>query len=277
MIEHDLSPEERAELGDVQPLIARLEQYAVAEPDTGRLLAAITPLLEKQRTELPLPVPMFPRRGVRDWLRLAWAQMSLLEAPFWWSSGLVMLIGVLLSIGVGGAEATLCLVVLSPLIAVIGVAYLFRPATHTLWEFEQLSQVQPLEFLYTRLALILGLTGTVALLLLLVVWTQGLQIVLWRLLLIWFGPMLGVVGIALFCSVRWNNFAGVIAPMLVWGLLVFGGWREIVLATSIDIPNASTIIAHLSLSSTLPLLAAIVLIAGLFLIYESGRSLTQWH
>lgn len=29
MIEHDLSPEQRAELGDVQPLLARLEQYAV--------------------------------------------------------------------------------------------------------------------------------------------------------------------------------------------------------------------------------------------------------
>ncbi len=274
MIEHDLSPEQRAELGDVQPLLARLEQYAVSEPDTARLLSALTPRLEKQRTALPPPVPMTSHRR----LHLAWAQMSLLEAPFWWSSGLVMLIGGLLSIGVGGAEATLCLVVLSPLIAVIGVAYLFRPATRTLWEFEQLSQIQPLEFLYIRLALILALTGTVALLLLLVVWTQGLQIVLWRLLLIWFGPMLGVVGIALFCSVRWNNFASVIAPMLLWGLLVLVGWRETVLATSINFPNASTIIAYLNLSNTIPLLAALALLTGLFLIYESGRSLsTSWR
>lgn len=110
------------------------------------------------------------------------------------------------------------------------------------------------------------------------VWAQGLQIVLWRLLLIWFGPMLGVVGIALFCSVRWNNFAGVIAPTLLWGLLVLVGWRETVLATSINFPNASTIIAYLNLSNTIPLLAALALVTGLFLIYRVGHSLsTSWR
>ncbi len=203
--------------------------------------------------------------------------MSLLEAPFWWSSALVTLMGIVLSVGVGGAEATLCLVVLSPLIAITGVAYLFRPATRSLWEFEQLSQIQPLEFLYTRLALILALTGMIATILLLVIWTEGVQIVLWRLLLIWFGPMMGVVGIALFCAVRWNHFAGVIAPMLLWGLLILVGWRDTVLATDINFPNASTIIAHLNLSNTIPLLAVTALMAGVFLIYESGRSLTQWR
>lgn len=277
MIEHDLSPQQRDELGDVQPLVARLKQYEVSEPDTSRLLTALTPLLEKRHPLTAAPRPMFSRRGFRGWLRLAWAQMSLLEAPFWWSSALVTIIGVLLGMGVGGAEATLCLVVLAPLVAVAGVAYLFRPATRTLWEFEQLSQIQPLEFLYTRLALILSLTSILAALLLVLIWVEDVQIVAWRLLLIWLGPMLGVIGTALFCSVRWNNYAGVVAPMLLWGTLVLVGWRDIVLATSIDFPNASTIVAYLNLSDTIPILAALALMAGLLLIYESGRSLTQWR
>lgn len=269
MIEHDLSSDERDELGDMQPLIARLEQYDIAEPDTARLLSALTPLVEKRQPRT------IPHRGMREWLRLAWAQMMLLEAPFWWSSVLVTAIGMLLGFGIGAAEATLSLLVLSPLIAVAGVAYLFRPATRTLWEFEQLSPVQPLEFLYARLALILSLTSLLALLLLTLIWVDGVQIVLWRLLLIWFGPMLGLVGIALFCSIRWNGYAGVIAPMLLWGSLILVGWRDTVLATAIDLPDATTIIAHLNLSSTIPLLAAAALLLGLLLIYESGRSITQ--
>jgi hypothetical protein len=277
MIEHDLSSAQRDELGEMQSLIERLERYDVSEPDTTRLLAALTPLLDKQRSEL-LPageVNLVQRRGWRGWLHVAWAQMSLIEAPFWWASLLVMAIGVLLSVGVGGAEATLCLLVLSPLIAVAAVAYLFRPATRTLWEFEQLSQVQPLEFLYIRLALIFALTGIIAAILLLVVGVQGLQIVLWRLLLIWAGPMMGMVGIALFCSVRWNNSASIIAPTLTWGLLILVGWRDTVLATAMAFPNASTIVAHLNLSNTIPVLAVVVLMSGLFLIYESGRVLTR--
>ncbi len=63
MIEHDLSPQQRDELGDVQPLIARLEQYDVSEPDTGRLLAAIKPLLEKQPTEAAPALEVSPGRG----------------------------------------------------------------------------------------------------------------------------------------------------------------------------------------------------------------------
>ena len=276
MIEHDLSPQQRDELGETQSLIERLEQYDISEPDTTRLLAALTPLLDKQRSELLPAAEVSPvQRGLRGWLHVAWAQMSLIEAPFWWASLVVTALGVLLSVGVGGAEATLCLLVLSPPIAVAAVAYLFRPATRTLWEFEQLSHVQPLEFLYIRLALILALTGVIAAMLLLLVWGQGLQIVLWRLLLIWSGPMMGVVGIALFCSVRWSNLAGIIAPTLTWGLLILVGWRDTVLATAMAFPNASTIVTHLNLSNTIPLLAVVVLMSGLFLIYESGRVLTR--
>jgi hypothetical protein len=274
MNDHDLSPEQREALGDVQPLMQRLAEYDVPEPDSARLLASLTSLL-KQRGEAESVLPT--RRSFHDWLRLAWSQTELLEAPFWWSSLLLTLIGVLLGMSFGSAAATLCLLVISPLVAVTGVAYLFRPATRVLWELEQLSQVQPLEFLYARLALILTLNLTLAAALLLVAWTQGLQIVLWRLLLIWFGPMIGLTGLALFCSVRWNSLAGIAAPMVAWGLLALVGWRETVLTTPLDLPNAAAIITRLGMSNALLLLAGAALVVGLLLLYESGRWVTRWR
>jgi len=277
MNDHDLSPEQREELGDVQPLMQRLAQYDVPEPDSERLLASLTLLLKQRRETEPVPIHEPPGRSFHDWLRLAWSQTELLEAPFWWSSLLLTLIGVLLGMSYGSAAATLCLMLISPLVAVTGVAYLFRPATRILWELEQLSQVQPLEFLYARLALILTLNLTLAVVLLFVAWTQGLQIVLWRLLLIWFGPMIGLTGIALFCSVHWNTLAGVIVPMVAWGLLVVAGWREIVLNTSLDLPNVAVFITLLGMSNTLLLLAVAALVVGLLLLYESGRWITRWR
>jgi hypothetical protein len=274
VIEHDLSSDERDDLGDMQPVFERLEQYDVAEPDTARLLSSLTPLLAQSTENV---TTASPRSGVREWLRLAWAQMMLLEAPFWGSSVLIVVIGIVLGMRFSGPEGTLTLVLLSPLAAAAGVAYLFRPATRTLWEFEQLSHVQPLEFLYARLSVILLLNGLIAALLLIFVWSDGLQIILWRLLLIWLGPMIGVTGIALYCSVRWNNLAGVIAPLLTWAALIALGWRDTVVATAIDLPNASTILVHFNLSSTIPLLAALALSFGLILIYASGRTVTQWR
>ncbi len=277
MNDHDLSPEQHETLGDVQPLMQRLAQYEVPEPDSAVLLASLTPFLKKQQDTEMLPVYEPPHRGFYDWLRLAWAQTALLEAPFWWSSLLITLLGVLLGIGFGGTAAIICLMLVSPLIAVTGVAYLFRPATRTLWELQQLSQVQPLEFLYARLALILSLNLTLAAALLFVAWTQGLQIVLWRLVFIWFGPMIGLTGIALYASVRWNTLAGVITPIVTWGVFVFAGWREIVLNTVFVLPNAATFITFLGMSNTLFLLAIAALVMGLLLLYEAGRWVTRWH
>lgn len=275
MTDHDLSPEQRAELGDVQPVIQRLAQYDVQEPDSTRLLASLTPLLEKRREAEPTPAYELPRRSFQDWLRLAWTQTELLEAPFWWSSALLTVIGIFLGMSFGGAAATLCLLLISPLVAVGGVAYLFRPTTRILWELEQLSQVQPLEFLYARLAIILTLNLMLAVALLFLVWTQGLQLILWRLLLIWFGPMIGLIGIALFCTVRWNTLAGIVAPIVTWGLLALVGWRDTILSTALDVPNADVIINRLGMSNNLTLLAAVTLIVGILLLYESGRSVTR--
>ncbi len=267
MIEDDLTPEQRADLGDLHALYVQLDAYDVPEPDHERLLAALKPALAADRRHTR------GRFGWRDWLRLAWAQTELLEVPFWGSSILLTLIGLLLGVSYGSATTMLCLFFLSPLIAVGGVAYIFRPATRTLWELERLSRYQPFELLYARVAVILLLNVVLAFVLLLVVWTQGAQIVLWRLLLIWFGPMIGLMGLALFCSLRWNAAAGVLAPMSVWSLLIVLGWRESVL-NAVDVEH---MVAWIGASTLLPVVAAVALIGGVLLLIESGRQAARWR
>jgi hypothetical protein len=273
MNENDFTPEQREELGSIQPLLERLAQYDVPEPDSAHLLANLKPLLkERLEPEETLVVEQPNRRGFRDWLHLASAQMELLEAPFWWSSFLLSVVGLLLGLSYGTTVTILCLVFFSPLIAAAGVAYIFRPATRTIWELERLSHVQPLEMLYARLALILLMNIALALALLLVVWSQGVQMILWRLLLIWFGPMIGMTGIALFCSVRWNTMAGVLAPMAVWSGMIIFGWRETIFDNT---PTTAILISKIDTSNMLLFAAFAALIAGLVFLYESGRWVTR--
>lgn len=275
MIDNDFTPEQRAELGDVQPLLQHLKQYDVPEPDSARLLASLKPLLkERLESEIP-PILELQRRGFRDWLRLAWAQTELLEAPFWWSSVLLSTLGVLLGLSYGSAFTILCLVFLSPLIAAAGVAYIFRPATRTIWELERLSLVQPFELLYARLALILMMNILVAVGLILAVWSQGAQIILWRLLLIWFGPMIGMTGIALFCSVRWATIAGMVAPMAIWLGVNVLGWRDMVL--HFNTMSMAELITQIDTSNVLLWTALTAFVVGLVCLYESGRWVARWH
>ena len=100
--------------------------------------------------------------------------------------------------------------------------------------------------------------------------------VLWRLLLIWFGPMIGLTGMALFCSVRWNTITGIIAPMVAWATMIALGWRDVVLNTRFDPLTTSGLLRHIGTSNSLLLLALVALIGGLVLLYKSSQWVVKW-
>lgn len=275
MIENELTPEQRAELGDLHGVYEQLQAYESLEPDSARLLASLQPFVANS-VETEAISATEPKRHVREWLRLTWKQTELFDAQFWGASILVTLIGLLWGISYGSEVTTLCLLLLSPLIAVSGVAYAFRPATRTLWELEQLSRYRPLELLYSRVLVILAVNVVIALVLLFAASAQGLQIVLWRLLLIWFGPMLGLMSLALFCSVRWNMLVGLMVPMTFWSGLILLGWRESIPEAPYSFSLVSTFIARIAESNTVVAFALIAFIGGIVLLYESGRQMARW-
>ncbi len=261
-----LDPEQQTELGDLSPVEALLHAYDTPEPDSEHLLASLQVVIRQQDALIPSWTP----RSLRDRLRLAHMQVSLVGSAFWWASALMLGLGlVLLAVSDGTIAGLYALV--APIFAVIGTAYIFRPDARSLREFELLSAVSPLEMLYTRLLLILLYNAGLAVTLILFAWSQDTQIVLWRLLLIWFGPMVGLMGAALYSLLRWQVLAGMMVPMGLWAALLFLGWREAVLHSSGPFVSLGDLSLAVVQSSNFLVASCLALVMGVILMWQSGR------
>lgn len=256
---HGLDSEQRIELGDIHLLESALQAYEVPEPDTEHLI--------KNLSSFIIPRPVY--KGWRYWLRLATVQITIVNRVFWWVSGLLLGLGIVLIYSTEGAFANL-FALLSPLLAIAGTAYIFRPESRSLHEFELLSAIRPFELLYTRLLLILTYNAIIAVTLILLAWSQDSQLILWRLLFIWFGPMLGLTGVALYTSMRWGGVTGVVMPLVLWASMLFLGWRDAVIQTTIESPlEVLAVVA--SQSNVLLVASAFIFLAGLILIVRVGH------
>jgi len=209
---------------EMTEVIAQLQQYRSRSeptlPDKAKLLARLTPLVQARQT---VKAPRDSEWDWRHWLSLVRAQLSILEAPFWIANLMVFALGILLGVSHSLDALALAYMMVAPLLATIGVAYVFRPATRGLWELEHISPVRPIELLYARLIPVLAFSGVITLCLLGVIWVQVPDLLLWRMLLVWFGPMLALAGVALYCSVRWGGIAGIAVPVMLWsGVVLFG-------------------------------------------------------
>lgn len=234
----ELSPEERAELGDLSPVAQGLAGYVAPRPtgvQTEALLAHLRPLVKARavaQEALPAePEPEFlpdepllaGPRGVRGWIALARSQTSLLEPPFWWASALLFALGLGTAIFADGRTVALSIALLSPVLAAAGVAYAFRPSARSLWEIERASPINPIELVYARLGLILSFNLALSVPLLALLAVVEPNLILWRLLVVWSGFMLGLTGLALYATVRWGALVGGAAPLILWAAVV--GWQ----------------------------------------------------
>ena len=265
----DLTPEQQAELGNFSRQVGPyLDQYETPEVDTPALMTALRAHLPAVDTASNVPlVADSPFVGVRGWLKLARMQLGLVSSSTWGASLLLIALGLLILFA-GRDMAAVLFVLVSPLLAVVGVAYIFRPAARSLREMELLSPINPLELLYARLILLLALNAIPTVILLLLVWQQDSQIVLWRLLLVWFGPMMGMAGLALYATIRWNMLAGAVAPLALWVAFVAIGWREWVTAPA---PIWSGVMQTILLSDAVLLGAIFALLLGLIFIWGSSH------
>jgi hypothetical protein len=272
-----LDPEQQTELGDLSQLESALYSYETLEPATNseQLLACLQPFLSQNTVTSEVAAAQnttvssnITQTGWRYWLELAQSQLSLVDGTFLWASALLLGVGVILSFSSEGVVAA-TFALLSPVLAVAGTAYIFRPEAKSLREFELLSAVSPLELLYARVLLILTYNAGLSLTLILIAWSQDTQLALWRLLLVWFGPMLGLTSIALYASLRWNMKVGIIAPMSLWASLIFLGWRETVSETNSMISLFDIYSLAVTQSDILLIASMLGIIIGLVLIHQS--------
>lgn len=255
----ELDPEQIDALGDLSDIEAQLSTYASPEPDTAALLARLTSL----KAASP---PILDGWG---WLRLARTQTLLLSTRFWIATLFIIALGILLVTAYGGTMLTIYALG-SPVLAVAVSAYLFRAETPTLREFELLGSYGAFELLYIRVLLVLAYTFFITLFLLLAASTQGVNVVLWRLLVIWLGPMVGLTGLALYATVRWNNFAGAALPVGIWMAMLVLGWREAIPGGVMAAPVWQILSAAVSQSNGLLFGALAGFVGGVALIWRAG-------
>jgi hypothetical protein len=265
-----LDETQRQELGDLKNLVELLESESVSDPgkeEQVRLLAAL---------ESYMPVSTVPQtRDLGNWLRLALGQLVLFESSFWLAGALVLLLGLFLTAIDGRELLPLAFVLLTPLLAVVGVAHAFRPETRTLGELERLTATGAAELLYTRLALVLAFILLLSLFLLLLIWLEGPQVVLWRLVLAWLGPMLALTGLALYITIRWDPLIGAVIPLGLWGSLALLGWREALLRVAEGMTPTAWLLVEVSSSGSLLIGSFLACIFGLALLVLAGRTVTR--
>jgi len=170
---------------------------------------------------------------------------------------------------------------IAPVLAAAGVAFAFRPAGQTLAEIERISPVTPLELLYVRLGLVLAGNLALALALLGLVWIEGPRLVLWRVVLLWLGPMLGLAGMALYTSARWGTVAGLTAPLGAWGTLVLLAWQGVIEPADPRVFGPTDILVHLSQAPGVLVATLLLLAAGVLLLWQGtrlvGRETAAWN
>ena len=258
-LQSELDPEQLDALGDLSGLEAQLNTYSAPEPDTAALLAR-------------LMAPKAPASLIidwRGWLRLVQTQTLLLNVRFWIATLCIIGLGILLITAYGGAMLTIY-ALSSPVLAVAVSAYLFRAETPTLREFEMLGSYGAFEMLYIRVLLVLAYTFCITLLLLFAASTQGVNVILWRLLVIWLGPMVGLTGLALYATVRWNSFTGVALPIGTWAMMLVLGWREAIPDSMINAPVWQIMAEAVSQSNGLLFGALAGFVGGIALIWRAG-------
>lgn len=143
------------------------------------------------------PKPFWP-------LLLLRTQLRVVHQDIWVASALVMLLGTAVTLALhapANSDTALPFVMMAPVVAAVGVAFIYGPVVDPALEIELATPVSPRLILLARLVLIfgfdlgLGLVGSAALSLLLV------EISFWPLVSTWLGPMAFLSALAFLLTV----------------------------------------------------------------------------
>ena len=191
-------PEETEQL---LPVVQRLNAWQAPMPTragTARLVASLQPALPLRH---PPSALRYPPSAIWQLMR---AQLGVVRHEIWAASALVMLLGVLVTLAMYGpaaSGATLPFVLVAPIVAAVGIAFLYGPAVNPALEIELAAPASPRMILLARLVLVfgfdlgLGLAGSAALAFL------RAEISFWPLVSTWLAPMAFLSTLALLLTV----------------------------------------------------------------------------
>ena len=198
----------------VLPIVRQLADWPAPIPSaqhTDRLVQTLS-------AARPAPVS---RRALLVWLLRA--QLRVVQHEIWLASALVMILGVLVTLAEQPTASieTLPLALIAPLVAALGIAFLYGPAADPSLEIELATPVSPRLIVLVRLLLVflfdlaLGLSGSVVLVVLHSEWS------LWPLIALWLAPMTCLAALAFLLSVLFvDPLISVSICLALWGLQV---------------------------------------------------------
>jgi hypothetical protein len=259
-----LDASQREELGDLEAVTKRLASMQITEPTQAEQSALMNSL------KANLIQTGGSRFGIKAWLRLALAQARLFEVEFWYACAGMMLFTLLTGALVGNGALSLFTLMVSPLVAMVGVFYIFHRDTSSLSVLEAASPVGPQALFFCRSALILGIN--LAALPLLLIPGQMLfpQLAFWRVVVIGLGALVGLFGLATYTTLRWNGLMGIVLPLGIWGLLVSAGWQRAIENTGGWNLAPEWIMNSISASDGLLVGALLMLICGGWLLFQAS-------
>ncbi len=204
-----------AEADRLLPLMQHLPDWPAPSPtaqDTDRLVQALA---------VALPAHSASRWALMGWLLRA--QLRIVQQEIWLASALVMILGLLVTLSVqpNVTAEMLPLVLVAPLVAALGIAFLYGPAAEPALEIELAAPVSPRLIVVVRLLLvfafdlILALAASVVLVMVQSGWS------LWPLVSLWLAPMTFLASLAFLLSMLFAEpLMGCTLCLVLWGMQV---------------------------------------------------------
>ena len=173
------------------PVMRQLPAWSAPAPtaaETDRLVRRLTAALP-------------PAKQRQSWSSAFWllrAQLRIVQQEIWIASALVMTLGLFVTLAqqADASVEALPFVLIAPLVAALGIVFLYGPAAEPALEIELAAPVSPRLIVLTRLLLVfafdlaLGLIGSAALVVASGAWT------LWPLVDMWLAPMAFLASLA---------------------------------------------------------------------------------
>ncbi len=202
------------------PAARHLAEWVAPTPsvqETDRLVQALT-------AELPA------RRATRSGSMLWWllrAQLRVVQQEIWLASALVMALGLFVTLTnqreVSLEEAPFVLV--APLVAALGIAFLYGPAAEPALEVELAAPISPRLVVLARLLLVFAFDLALALLGSIVLIVAQSDRSLWPLVIMWLAPMTFLAALAFLLSMIFSEpLVGAAICLTLWGVQVLRGF-----------------------------------------------------
>lgn len=253
MLEEDTGSPEEVEA--LLPIVDRLHTLAV--PTSSRYDVLVDKLLAE------MPSKRGKRQRLAEWwpLLLLRAQLRVIRSEIWIASLLVIALGNLVTLTrtqPGDSGNGLPIVIVAPLVAAVGIAFIYGPEVDPPLEIQLATAVSPRLILLARLALVfgfdlmIGLASSVALTLL------DSSFSLWPLILSWLAPMTFLSGLAFFLTVFSQE-------ALLSGLICFVLW----VWQAIDIPYFR--LPDMTTEAARPWLLVLAALLGIVALWLAGR------